>query len=213
MLLGKRARSKTSGASRKSAAATDRAKQDGPHTVEQHTPLVHKIIGRLIKRLPRSVSYDDLFAAGLVGLWRATQRFDPGNGAAFSTYATYCIESQAQDWLRAMDWVSRYARSQGVTTAQVNLSDRQWVRESIRVSTRPQRRLDEQDAFAHWANHSRLTRLESAVLWAVYYEGLLPTEVARRRQCSRSGISHLMRSALAKLRDLMETRPLDCPST
>lgn len=48
------------------------------------------VLRRLFRRLPRRQEADATQAA-LTGLWKAAQRFDPGRGIQFSTFAVRCI--------------------------------------------------------------------------------------------------------------------------
>jgi RNA polymerase sigma factor (sigma-70 family) len=54
--------------------------------VSQHVGLVRKVM----RRFAWHPNAEDLFQAGMLGLWRATQSYREGEGA-FSTYATTCI--------------------------------------------------------------------------------------------------------------------------
>lgn len=76
-----------------------------------NVPLVEHIVNRIASGLPSSHSRDDLVQTGIVGLISATVRFDPGNGAAFSTFAGRRIEGAIIDMLRQADWAPRSVRA------------------------------------------------------------------------------------------------------
>lgn len=59
--------------------------------VESHLPLVRAIARRYAGR---GEALDDLVQAGAVGLVRASKRFDPDRGIAFSTFVTPAIEGE-----------------------------------------------------------------------------------------------------------------------
>lgn len=56
--------------------------------IEGNLPLVHKLANRL---RGRGVEYEELYAAGCVGLVKAVDRFEPERGLCFSTYAVPVI--------------------------------------------------------------------------------------------------------------------------
>src|SRR5947207_15579345 len=80
--------------------------------VEQHLSLVQAIAAKLKRTLGRSIDFDDLVGYGTKGLLEAAQRFDPTQGASFSTFAYYRVRGAMLDGLRTMGWYSRadYAR-------------------------------------------------------------------------------------------------------
>ena len=87
--------------------------------VREHAPLVKRIALHLAGRLPDSVQVEDLIQAGMLGLLEAAQRFDPGQGAAFTTYAGIRIRGAMMDEVRRGDWVPRsvYRESRQISTA------------------------------------------------------------------------------------------------
>lgn len=63
----------------------------------RHFPLVWSLVHRLG---PVGVEKEDLFQAGCLGLVKAWQRYDPGLGTAFSTYAVPVILGEMRRYLR-----------------------------------------------------------------------------------------------------------------
>jgi RNA polymerase sigma factor for flagellar operon FliA len=78
--------------------------------VIRYVPLVHYVLGRLGFYQASSVDYDDVVSQGLLGLIEALERYDPGFGTVFSTYATLRIRGYVLDYLRSQDWLPRTAR-------------------------------------------------------------------------------------------------------
>jgi RNA polymerase sigma factor FliA len=68
----------------------------------QHTPLVKYVIGRLAIHLPKVLDYEDLLAYGTLGLIQAFDRYDPGRGVKFESYAMIRIRGSILDALRAL---------------------------------------------------------------------------------------------------------------
>lgn len=78
--------------------------------VLQSVPLVHYILGRLGISQDFGTEYEDMVHQGLLGLMDAVDRYNPGHGAQFSTYASVRIRGKVLDYLRTSDWMSRSAR-------------------------------------------------------------------------------------------------------
>ena len=76
----------------------------------EHIGLVRYIVGRVSVRLPESVEREDLESAGIVGLIKATDRFEPGRGVKFATYASSVIRGEIMELLRSRDWAPRGVR-------------------------------------------------------------------------------------------------------
>lgn len=80
--------------------------------VQKHLPLVKKLAGMLMARLPASVEMDDLVQVGIIGLIDAARQFDPLQGVQFETFASQRIRGAMLDELRREDWLPRQARRQ-----------------------------------------------------------------------------------------------------
>jgi len=73
--------------------------------ITRYAPLVKYVAGRVAVNLPKSVDEGDLTGYGTLGLIDAIERFDPGRGVKFETYAIARIRGSMIDGLRSMDWV------------------------------------------------------------------------------------------------------------
>ncbi len=94
--------------------------------VLQYSPLVKYVAGRVRAGLPQTVEQADLVSEGIFGLIDAIEKFEPGRGLQFQTYAVPRIRGAIIDGLRAADWVPRSVRSKvrDVERAQVTLENR-----------------------------------------------------------------------------------------
>jgi RNA polymerase sigma-B factor len=84
--------------------------------VEQHLPLVRYFARRYAGR---GEPMDDLLQAGSVGLVKAVDRFDPGRGLEFSTYAAPTILGEIRRHFRDRTWAVHVHRSLQELTAEV----------------------------------------------------------------------------------------------
>lgn len=89
---------------RRSSAARD-------HLIVSYSPLVKFLAGRVGAGLPANVDPGDLVSSGVIGLIDAIERFDPGQGVKFETFATPRIRGAIYDGLRQLDWVPRSVRT------------------------------------------------------------------------------------------------------
>jgi RNA polymerase sigma factor for flagellar operon FliA len=75
--------------------------------VEEHLHLVHSIAAKLKGRLHKTMEPGDLVGYGTQGLIEAAKKFDPSQGTAFGTFATFRIRGAIFDGMRTMGWYSR----------------------------------------------------------------------------------------------------------
>jgi RNA polymerase sigma factor for flagellar operon FliA len=76
-----------------------------------YSPLVKFVAGRVAAGLPQSIEQSDLVSYGIFGLIDAIDKFDPGRGFKFETYAISRIKGAIIDELRSIDWVPRSVRA------------------------------------------------------------------------------------------------------
>jgi RNA polymerase sigma factor for flagellar operon FliA len=76
-----------------------------------YSPLVKYVAGRVGAGMPANVEHADLVSYGIFGLMDAIEKFDPGRGFKFETYAVTRIRGAIIDELRSIDWVPRSVRA------------------------------------------------------------------------------------------------------
>ncbi|MFW5643245.1 MAG: RNA polymerase sigma factor WhiG [Alkalispirochaeta sp.] len=89
-----------------------KTKDDGIRNrlVKQYLPLVKYVAGKLAVGMPQNVEFDDLVSYGVIGLFDAIDKFDPGKHVKFKTYAVTRVRGAIFDQLRQLDWVPRSVR-------------------------------------------------------------------------------------------------------
>lgn len=73
--------------------------------------LVKYLVGRMAISLKGYFEVDDLISAGIYGLINAVDRFNPGRGIKFETFALARIKGAIIDWLRSLDWIPQSVRT------------------------------------------------------------------------------------------------------
>jgi RNA polymerase sigma factor for flagellar operon FliA len=109
------------------AAYKDHDDQDArERLILNFSPLVKYVAGRLSANLPPTGENADLISYGIFGLIDAIEKFDPGRGIKFETYAIARIKGAIIDELRAMDWVPRSVRAHAreIERAYITLENR-----------------------------------------------------------------------------------------
>jgi RNA polymerase sigma factor for flagellar operon FliA len=76
-----------------------------------YSPLVKFVASRVAVGLPQNVEQADLASYGMFGLIDAIDKFEPGRGFKFETYAISRIKGAILDELRSIDWVPRSIRA------------------------------------------------------------------------------------------------------
>jgi RNA polymerase sigma factor for flagellar operon FliA len=78
--------------------------------INHYSYLVKITAGRLVTSLPGGLDREDLISAGVIGLIKAVDQFDPTRDVKFETYAIALIRGAILEMLRDEDWVPRSIR-------------------------------------------------------------------------------------------------------
>lgn len=84
--------------------------QSRAQLITEFVPIVNSIARRLEIYASSSYDIEDLVSVGVMGLLDAIEKFQPGKGAVFKTYAWHRIRGAILDEIRALDWVPRSIR-------------------------------------------------------------------------------------------------------
>jgi RNA polymerase sigma factor FliA len=79
--------------------------------VLHYAPLVKYVAGRVSSGMPSTVERAELVSEGTIGLMDAIEKFEPGRGLQFPSYAVARIRGAMIDFLRSTDWVPRSVRA------------------------------------------------------------------------------------------------------
>lgn len=78
--------------------------------INHYSYLVKITAGRLVTNVPSGMDRDDLIGAGVIGLIKSVDQYDPTRDVKFETYAIALIRGAILEMLRDEDWVPRSIR-------------------------------------------------------------------------------------------------------
>ncbi|MBX3096180.1 MAG: FliA/WhiG family RNA polymerase sigma factor [Fimbriimonadaceae bacterium] len=78
--------------------------------IDYYSYLVKITSGRLVANVPGGMDRDDLISAGVIGLIKSVDQYDPSRDVKFETYAIALIRGAILEMLRDEDWVPRSIR-------------------------------------------------------------------------------------------------------
>lgn len=78
--------------------------------INHYSYLVKITAGRLVTSVPGGMDRDDLVSAGVIGLIKSVDQFDPTRDVKFETYAIALVRGAILEMLRDEDWVPRSIR-------------------------------------------------------------------------------------------------------
>jgi len=178
----------------------------------QNLDLVNRIAKRLQRRVPPSITFDDLTSAGMIGLIQAVDRFDQSRGLQLRTYAQHRICGAMRDFLRDEDPLSRSERRRvrasapvlsatgyGIPPATVGLD--QIPVGCLASPAQPALALRSE---VREARRRCLSPRENRLIELLYDFGWQSREVAVEMHVNESRVSQIKRSAISKLRLQLE---------
>lgn len=78
--------------------------------INHYSYLVKITSGRIVSSIPGGLDREDLIGAGVIGLIKSVDQFDPTRDVKFETYAIALIRGAILEMLRDEDWVPRSVR-------------------------------------------------------------------------------------------------------
>jgi RNA polymerase sigma factor for flagellar operon FliA len=180
--------------------------------IEQWEALVWYVVNRLKPRLPHSVSEEELFSAGMVGLLKASRSYDASRGAEFKTYAYHRIRGAMLDELRSLDYLPRSmrekAREQGTTPpAVVGLPTDEDGSDSLEVHSQAEGAIENEElGEALQVAILSLPEKMRVVMHMYYNEGQRMREIGEILHLTESRVSQIHSAAVARLR--RDLRPI-----
>ena len=141
---------------------------------------------------------EDLHQEGMIGLYKAITSYDATKNAAFSTYASVCVNSQMKNAVKK----STRLKNQVLNTA-LSLQDVVYLEKLARVN--PEDTLIEKHNYAERVEkiNARLSALEKKVL-VQYLQGLSYAEIAKNLNKNPKSIDNAIARIKIKLKN--ETR-------
>ena len=186
------------------------AKRTYEADLEQWQDLVWFVVNRIRPRLPGSVSEDELYSAGMVGLMTAARSYDSSRGAEFKTYAYHRIRGAILDELRRLDFLPRSQREKAR-----RLGHHAPMVVGIPTDENGQESLAADESVSGWETADLLSAVQDQVaqlptkmrqVMELYYrDGLRMREIGEQMQLTESRVSQIHSNALAQLRRALRT--------
>ena len=167
--------------------------------VERHVPIVRKMIE--LYGYGDALSYEEKFAAGLVGVAIAIERFDASRGVKYAYWLSYQIDKAIRNESRLV----LRQRGRGVQPFEEDfdpIDENEW---QARTSSEEREERRELAALAVAALET-LDPRSRRVVKALCFDGKTQEEIAKELGVSQSWTSRLARAAFKKLRREVERR-------
>jgi len=174
--------------------------------IARHLELARRAAGMVYPRVRGRVSFDELRALANAGLAEAADRYDPGRGATFATFAWYRIHGAIRDGLRASS--QRRAAAPPAVVSLDSLRDRGF--DAAGDAPGPGDGLDRARRAARLrVAIAQLPDRPRELVTKHYFEGKSLLEAGAELGVSKSWASRLHAQAVGRLRALIGGEPLE----
>lgn len=198
------------------AGASSLTRRHQAELLSDYSSIVRQIAAGFCRKLPRSVAYDDLLAAGMYGLWDAILKHGDAATESFEWYVRVRVRGAIVDELRAQDWLTRRARAAvrraedsnearpGPALVRIeDLSELEKARFLAQVS-RDEDTLDDNLVRERLAKVvEQLPERERYIVSLHYFQGVKFKDLGRELGVSEPRISQLHSRAMARLKSLL----------
>ena len=174
---------------------------------------IKRLIRRTFKFTPKGVSDDEMYVAGLEGLWRAKERYCPSRGT-WAQYSDILIQGAMIDYIRGYLPGSRRGRSRGhkalfPVSYDVENSDGQSLRETLPETKRVDAKIQESEAVDQLLEGLSLE--ERFIAKCIMIHGITQTVVAKAVGLQSSRVSQILQSLKIRIK-INATRMLQLSS-
>lgn len=172
----------------------------------KYKPIVDRIVGGFLKKLPSNVTRDDLMSAGMEGLWAGLcKRSETSEN--LEAYLHFRVRGAILDELRAQDWLPRRMRDK-IDAGEANesvvfLEISEWEDKAFSHSPDQEEDIDQsREVQILISVLERLPARERLILEAHYIQGVKFDDLAKQLGVSAPRISQLHARALARVKKM-----------
>ena len=185
---------------------------DATATIQQYQPLVKWLAAKFAFTHPLiPLDTDDLIAVGNIGVWQASQRYQPRPGISFTAYVHAYVRGEIRDaWRRAV-WLPRSEQRPDAKVRQVislestaSADDGTFTFHDVIPAPESQRPFECVDLHSaiQWALDQLPVR-QCLLIRLYYWRGLSLTKIASMLGVSKPRAAQLHQQALHNLRKIL----------
>ncbi len=171
----------------------------------KYKPIVDRIVGGFLKKLPSNVTRDDLMSAGMEGLWAGLSK-NVDKHENLEAYLHFKVRSAILDELRAQDWLPRRMRDR-VEAGEANesvvfLDIAEWEDMTSQMPDQEEDIDQSREVQILISVLERLPPRERLILEAHYIRGVKFDDIAKQLGVSAPRISQIHARAMARVKEL-----------